>query len=112
MVIKERELLASHGLELELQSFVAGDLGQSFDSNITLTHYENNPLKGQTILFVGDFSYADTYPNHDNNRWDTWGRFIERSTAYQPWIWTVGNHELDFAPQIVMLLALSSLFWL
>ncbi|CAN6821162.1 unnamed protein product [Brassica oleracea] len=77
-----------------------GDLGQSFDSNITLTHYENNPLKGQTILFVGDFSYADTYPNHDNNRWDTWGRFIERSTAYQPWIWTVGNHELDFAPQI------------
>ncbi|CAH8352950.1 unnamed protein product [Eruca vesicaria subsp. sativa] len=77
-----------------------GDLGQSFDSNITLTHYENNPLIGQTVLFVGDFSYADTYPNHDNNRWDTWGRFIERSTAYQPWIWTVGNHELDFAPQI------------
>ncbi|KAG2333322.1 hypothetical protein Bca52824_004502 [Brassica carinata] len=77
---------------------VNGDLGQSFD--LTLTHYENNPLKGQTILFVGDFSYADTYPNHDNNRWDTWGRFVERSTAYQPWIWTVGNHELDFAPQI------------
>ncbi|XP_013628517.1 PREDICTED: purple acid phosphatase 10-like isoform X2 [Brassica oleracea var. oleracea] len=76
-----------------------GELGQSFDSNITLTHYENNPLKGQTILFVGDFSYADTYPNHDNNRWDIWGRFVERSTAYQPWIWTVGNHELDFAPQ-------------
>ncbi|KAF3506767.1 hypothetical protein F2Q69_00004455 [Brassica cretica] len=24
---------------------------------------------------------------------------VERSTAYQPWIWTVGNHELDFAPQ-------------
>ncbi|KAH0892138.1 hypothetical protein HID58_054567 [Brassica napus] len=81
-----------------------GELGQSFDSNITLTHYENNPLKGQTILFVGDFSYADTYPNHDNNRWDIWGRFVERSTAYQPWIWTVGNHELDFAPQTVMLL--------
>ncbi|KAF2616044.1 hypothetical protein F2Q70_00010561 [Brassica cretica] len=29
---------------------------------------------------------------------------VERSTAYQPWIWTVGSHELDFAPQIVMLL--------
>ncbi|CAN6821169.1 unnamed protein product [Brassica oleracea] len=25
---------------------------------------------------------------------------VERSTAYQPWIWTVGSHELDFAPQI------------
>ncbi|XP_010489216.1 PREDICTED: purple acid phosphatase 10 [Camelina sativa] len=77
-----------------------GDLGQSFDSNITLTHYENNPTKGQAVLFVGDISYADNYPYHDNRRWDSWGRFAERSTAYQPWIWTTGNHELDFAPEI------------
>ncbi|KAJ9551737.1 hypothetical protein OSB04_015782 [Centaurea solstitialis] len=77
-----------------------GDLGQSYDSNITLTHYEMNPTKGQTVLFLGDISYADQYPNHDNRRWDTWGRFAERSTAYQPWIWTVGNHEIDFAPEI------------
>ncbi|KAJ4716632.1 Purple acid phosphatase, partial [Melia azedarach] len=77
-----------------------GDLGQSFDSNSTLTHYEMNPRKGQTLLFVGDLSYADNYPNHDNVRWDTWGRFVERSVAYQPWIWTVGNHEIDFAPEI------------
>ncbi|KVI02013.1 Iron/zinc purple acid phosphatase-like C-terminal domain-containing protein [Cynara cardunculus var. scolymus] len=72
----------------------------SYDSNITLTHYEMNPTKGQTVLFVGDISYADQYPNHDNRRWDTWGRFAERSTAYQPWIWTAGNHEIDFAPEI------------
>ncbi|KAK1362339.1 Purple acid phosphatase [Heracleum sosnowskyi] len=77
-----------------------GDLGQTFDSNKTLTHYELNPAKGQTMLFVGDLSYADCYPNHDNNRWDTWGRFIERSAAYQPWIWTAGNHEIDFVPEI------------
>lgn len=77
-----------------------GDLGQSFDSNSTLTHYERNPLKGQAVLFVGDLSYADNYPNHDNVRWDTWGRFVERVTAYQPWIWTAGNHEIDFAPEI------------
>ncbi|EOA30512.1 hypothetical protein CARUB_v10013635mg [Capsella rubella] len=77
-----------------------GDIGQTFDSNITLTHYENNPTKGQAVLFVGDISYADTYPYHDNRRWDSWGRFAERSTAYQPWIWTTGNHELDFAPEI------------
>nr|GMC87477.1 purple acid phosphatase 2-like [Ipomoea batatas] len=77
-----------------------GDLGQSFDSNRTLTHYERNPRKGQTVLFVGDLSYADTYTNHDNVRWDTWGRFVERSTAYQPWIWTAGNHEIDFDPEI------------
>uniref|UniRef100_A0A1D1XYX4 Purple acid phosphatase n=1 Tax=Anthurium amnicola TaxID=1678845 RepID=A0A1D1XYX4_9ARAE len=75
-----------------------GDLGQSFDSNRTLTHYESS--KGQTVLFVGDLSYADNYPNHDNVRWDTWGRFVERSVAYQPWIWTAGNHEIDFQPDI------------
>ncbi|QCD88985.1 purple acid phosphatase-like [Vigna unguiculata] len=77
-----------------------GDLGQSLDSNLTLSHYESSPKKGQTVLFVGDLSYADRYPNHDNVRWDTWGRFTERSVAYQPWIWTVGNHELDFYPDL------------
>ncbi|KAF8013516.1 hypothetical protein BT93_I1378 [Corymbia citriodora subsp. variegata] len=77
-----------------------GDIGQTFDSNRTFTHYEHNPQKGQTVLYVGDLSYADNYPNHDNLRWDTWGRFVERSVAYQPWIWTAGNHELDFAPEI------------
>ncbi|XP_047325854.1 purple acid phosphatase 2-like [Impatiens glandulifera] len=77
-----------------------GDLGQTFDSNITLTHYEHNPIKGQTLLYVGDLSYADHYPNHDNNRWDSWARFVERSVAYQPWIWTAGNHEIDFEPSI------------
>ncbi|KAF5747149.1 Iron(III)-zinc(II) purple acid phosphatase precursor family protein [Tripterygium wilfordii] len=79
---------------------IAGDLGQTRDSNRTLTHYELNPTKGQTVLFVGDLSYADAYPFHDNRRWDTWGRFTERNAAYQPWIWTAGNHEIDFAPQI------------
>ncbi|WKA10211.1 hypothetical protein VitviT2T_027793 [Vitis vinifera] len=77
-----------------------GDLGQTYDSNRTLTHYELSTIKGQALLYVGDLSYADDYPFHDNIRWDTWGRFIERSCAYQPWIWTVGNHEIDFAPDI------------
>ncbi|KAL3515129.1 hypothetical protein ACH5RR_022031 [Cinchona calisaya] len=77
-----------------------GDLGQTFDSNRTLTHYQSNPSKGQAVLYVGDLSYADDYPNHDNVRWDTWARFVERSVAYQPWIWTAGNHEIDFAPEI------------
>ncbi|KAF6172070.1 hypothetical protein GIB67_029488, partial [Kingdonia uniflora] len=64
----------------------AGDLGQTYDSNRTLTHYESNPSKGQTVLFVGDKSYADHYPLHENHMWDSLGRFAERSTAYQPWI--------------------------
>ncbi|XP_059432421.1 purple acid phosphatase 2-like [Corylus avellana] len=77
-----------------------GDLGQTYDSSITITHYQNDPLNGQAVLFLGDLSYADDYPFHDNVRWDTWGRLVERSAAYQPWIWTVGNHEIDWAPQL------------
>lgn len=90
-------------------NLLTGDLGQTFDSNKTLAHYELNPAKGQTMLFVGDLSYADCYPNHDNNRWDTWGRFIERNAAYQPWIWTAGNHEIDFVPEIVSVSYVASL---
>ncbi|KAK1284165.1 Purple acid phosphatase 2 [Acorus calamus] len=57
---------------------------------------------GQAVLFVGDLSYADDHPNHDNRRLDTFRRIIERSIAYQPWITTAGNHEIDFAPEIVV----------
>ncbi|KAK1270259.1 Purple acid phosphatase 2 [Acorus gramineus] len=78
---------------------IIGDLGQTYDSNETLSHYLANQ-RGQAVLFVGDLSYADDHPNHDNRRWDTFGRMIERSIAYQPWITTAGNHEIDFAPEI------------
>ncbi|PKI35196.1 purple acid phosphatase 2-like [Punica granatum] len=88
------------GPDIPYKFGLIGDLGQTYDSNRTLTHYELNPAKGQTMLFVGDLSYADDYPFHDNVRWDTWGRFIERNAAYQPWIWTAGNHEIDFDPEI------------
>jgi len=85
----------------------SGDLGQTYDSNRTLAHYESNPHKGQAVLFVGDLSYADNHPNHDNVRWDTWGRFVERNNAYQPWIWATGNHEIDYAPELVSCLLFS-----
>ncbi|XP_070007460.1 LOW QUALITY PROTEIN: purple acid phosphatase 25 [Nicotiana sylvestris] len=78
---------------------IIGDLGQTFDSNQILEHYLSNP-KGQAMLFVGDLSYADHYPLHDNGRWDIFGPYIENSAAYQPWIIAAGNHELDFIPEI------------
>ncbi|KAG6541078.1 hypothetical protein Mapa_017516 [Marchantia paleacea] len=83
---------------------VIGDLGQTFDSLSTLEHYMNS--SGQSVLFVGDLSYADTYPVHNNIRWDTWSRLVEPSAAFQPWILTAGNHELDFLPEFVSNLAL------
>ncbi|XP_028072774.1 purple acid phosphatase 2-like [Camellia sinensis] len=79
---------------------VIGDLGQTADSNRTLEHYMSNPIKGQAVLFAGDLSYADDHPNHDNTKWDTFGRFIEKSVAYQPWIWSAGNHEIDLASNL------------
>ncbi|GAB4844456.1 Purple acid phosphatase 25 [Ancistrocladus abbreviatus] len=79
---------------------IMGDLGQTYDSNQTLHHYMSNPRKGQAVLFPGDLSYADDHPFHDQRKWDTWGRFVEKSAAYQPWIWCPGNHEIDFVPEI------------
>ncbi|KAJ7569040.1 hypothetical protein O6H91_01G059000 [Diphasiastrum complanatum] len=77
---------------------VIGDLGQTYDSLKTFQHYLKS--QGKAVLYVGDLSYADHYPFDNNVRWDTWGRLVEPSTAYQPWIWTAGNHEIEFLPEI------------
>ncbi|KAJ4707855.1 Purple acid phosphatase [Melia azedarach] len=76
---------------------IIGDLGQTYNSLSTLKHYMQSV--GQTVLFVGDLSYADRYQYNDVGlRWDSWGRFIEQSAAYQPWIWSAGNHEIEYMP--------------
>ncbi|KAM6553321.1 hypothetical protein CsatB_014083 [Cannabis sativa] len=82
---------------------IIGDLGQTYNSLSTLEHYMES--KAKAVLFLGDLSYADRYASsyeYDQIglRWDTWGRFVEPSTAYQPWIWNTGNHEVDFLPQL------------
>ncbi|KAL7093443.1 hypothetical protein ACP275_11G041300 [Erythranthe tilingii] len=78
---------------------IIGDLGQTYNSLSTLEHSMQTGT--QAILFVGDLSYADRYENHDVGvRWDSWGRFVERSAAYQPWIWSAGNHEIEYFPQM------------
>lgn len=70
--------------------------------HLILCHYEKTG--GQTVLFVGDLSYADRYEHDDGIRWDSWGRLVERSTAYQPWIWNSGNHEIEYRPDLVIYL--------
>ncbi|EPS64420.1 hypothetical protein M569_10360, partial [Genlisea aurea] len=78
---------------------IIGDLGQTYNSLSTLEHYMGTGA--QTVLFVGDLSYADRYQYNDVGiRWDSWGNLIERSAAYQPWIWTAGNHEIDYFPEM------------
>ncbi|KAF8407166.1 hypothetical protein HHK36_006292 [Tetracentron sinense] len=79
--------------------YISGDLGQTYNSLSTLEHYMQTG--GQAVLFVGDLSYADRYEYNDVGiRWDTWGRFVERSAAYQPWIWSAGNHEIEYMPHM------------
>ncbi|CAM8960177.1 unnamed protein product [Rhodiola kirilowii] len=78
---------------------IIGDLGQTFNSLSTLEHYMDSGA--QAVLFVGDLSYADRYDHNDVGvRWDTWGRFLERSAAYQPWMWSIGNHEIEYYPHL------------
>lgn len=78
---------------------IIGDLGQTYNSLSTLKHYMHG--EGQTVLYVGDLSYADRYQyNSVGIRWDSWGRLIEQSAAYQPWIWSAGNHEIEYMPSM------------
>ncbi|KAL9660648.1 hypothetical protein QQ045_025465 [Rhodiola kirilowii] len=78
---------------------IIGDLGQTYNSLSTLEHCIDSGA--QAVLFVGDFSYADRYDHNDIGvRWDTWGRLLERSAAYQPWLWSVGNHEIEYFPHL------------
>lgn len=84
-------------LDVPYKFGIIGDLGQTYNSLSTLEHYMQSGA--QAVLFVGDLSYADRYEYNDVGvRWDTWGRFVERSTAYQPWIWSTGNHEIEYMP--------------
>ncbi|XP_039132006.1 LOW QUALITY PROTEIN: phosphoenolpyruvate phosphatase-like [Dioscorea cayenensis subsp. rotundata] len=77
---------------------IIGDLGQTYNSLSTFEHYLQSGA--QSVLYLGDLSYADRYEHFDGVRWDSWGRFIERSAAYQPWIWSAGNHEIEYAPHL------------
>ncbi|KAI4377165.1 hypothetical protein MLD38_014842 [Melastoma candidum] len=78
---------------------IIGDLGQTYNSLSTLEHYMKTGASA--VLFVGDLSYADRYQYNDVGiRWDTWGRFVESSTAFQPWIWSAGNHEMEYMPHM------------
>nr|POF06727.1 purple acid phosphatase 10 [Quercus suber] len=54
------------GLDVPYTFGLIGDIGQTYNSNTTLTHYQNDPRKPKVVLYPGGLSYADTYPLHDN----------------------------------------------
>ncbi|KAL6876449.1 hypothetical protein ACP4OV_013021 [Aristida adscensionis] len=85
------------GPDVPFKFGIIGDLGQTFESNNTLSRYQASG--GGAVLYLGDLSYADYWDTNNQTCWDTWGRLVERSAAYQPWLWTVGNHEEEFDPK-------------
>ncbi len=72
---------------------LVGDLGQTEHSSSTLEHLVgvSSESKVDSVLFVGDLSYADGY----QPRWDTWGRLVEPYTSSMVWMYTQGNHEIE-----------------
>ncbi|KAL6576853.1 hypothetical protein OROMI_011129 [Orobanche minor] len=69
-------------------------------SNISIKAASSSPKRRKALKRVDEGGRSDHYSFHDNVRWDAWGRFEETCTAYQSWIWTASNHEIDFAPEI------------
>ena len=82
----------------------AGNLGQTYNSNSTLTHYHLDPLNGQTLLYLGDLSYADNYLFHDNVSREVGipGEGSQREVLLiSLGFGLIGNHEVDLAPRLV-----------
>lgn len=97
-----------------------GDVGQTYNSSTTYEHLlEHDP---HMVIWLGDLSYSDTrYSNGTveadrynltgaslpeglnvatgygtyQPRWDMWGRLIEPLTSSRPFVYIVGNHEIE-----------------
>jgi hypothetical protein len=80
---------AHQNLGLPYRLGLIGDLGQTENSAQTLEHLMAN--KPDSVLNVGDLSYADG----EEQRWDSYGRLVQPSTASVPHMTIEGNHELE-----------------
>ncbi|PSC71931.1 putative purple acid phosphatase 20 [Micractinium conductrix] len=84
---------------------VIGDLGQTDHSLSTLDHLTVSAP--ESILLTGDLSYADGY----QPRWDTWVRMVENFTASMPWMYCVGNHEIELTDGVKDFVAYENRFY-
>jgi hypothetical protein len=75
--------------QLPVRLGLLGDLGQTKHSLQTLDHINAN--SPDSVMLVGDMSYADGY----HPRWDTWGRMVSNHTSRLVWMYTEGNHEKE-----------------
>lgn len=84
---------------------LAGDLGQTENTLQTLRHLDRaNP---QSVLHVGDLSYADTF----QPRWDSFARLLEPYATQRGWMHTEGNHEMELIHEAMPFLAYELRYW-
>ncbi|KFM27138.1 Purple acid phosphatase 15 [Auxenochlorella protothecoides] len=108
------------GPSYPLRFGLVADVGQTDNSSDTFNHLAAS--EPQVVLFIGDLSYADnyeangtlypwnnniSYPGEDiwipfdveygtfQPRWDKWARLAEPVTSSVPFLFTVGNHEME-----------------
>eukprot|EP00039_Didymoeca_costata_P023648 m.7800 g.7800 ORF g.7800 m.7800 type:complete len:463 (-) comp3776_c0_seq1:2950-4338(-) len=78
---------------------IMGDLGQTNNSAETVKEVIAGGY--DTVLLVGDLSYADSawedgkYGPCDPARWDSWGKMVQPLTANTPLMVLPGNHEVE-----------------
>jgi hypothetical protein len=77
---------------------LVGDLGQTYNSTLTMMHIWRNTLESNLnphvvshLLIAGDMSYADSDPH----RWSSWFRIMEPLLRSTPVSVAVGNHEIE-----------------
>jgi len=72
---------------------IVADLGMTMDSLVTMRHMKDALNSGEldSILFPGDLSYADGFPQ----QWDDYAKLSEFLFETVPTAYGVGNHEFS-----------------
>ncbi|KAI5059915.1 hypothetical protein GOP47_0024335 [Adiantum capillus-veneris] len=81
--------------ETSITFAMAGDLGQTDDTRLTLNHIQHSNY--DVFLLPGDLSYADYY----QPLWDSFGTLIEPLASSRPVMVTQGNHEKENLPLLL-----------
>ena len=70
---------------------VAGDLGQTADSKLTMEHMLQDPHASFAVI-AGDISYSDC----DGTRWDSSLEMLEPLASWKQLMVGPGNHEIEY----------------
>jgi acid phosphatase type 7 len=76
---------------MPLKISVAGDLGQTSDSRMTLQHMLDDQ-NTQFAVIAGDVSYSDCLPK----RWDSSLEMLQPLASWKQLMVGPGNHEIEY----------------